>query len=613
LGISDNFDLLLSGDITTRGSWALKAASNYVFRYQCNGELLLGFAQNFFGEHGTKTWEHKEDYRIYWKHNQDSKSHPTTRFNAHVNVISKTYNKFNASSTSDYLSNQFNSSLNFSTNLKGIFFFTGALTYNQNTSSHNIGISLPSLNMSVNQFYPFRKKFKAGKLKWYDNIALRWETQMMNQINTKDSLFTDPQTWKEMQSGMQHSIPLTLPVKMGKFNWNTNATLVEKWYMQRNGQIFVEEMVEDSVISQINSVFQRGFFALHDLNLSTSLTTKIYGIYAYKRGVLQARHVISPDLSFSFQPNLNGNAYGSYYNSITGEEVEYFYFQGATMYSPSASKKMRAITRFTINNSLELKVKSKKDTITGTRKITIFDNLAVSCGYDFAADSLNWKPLTISGRTSLFSFLDINFQLKFDPYIINDKGVNLNQTEAKVNGRAMRFSSSDLNIGLNWRINQDFFKGKKKNEKPANEPPQQIGTVYPESSVGMANMRPDFSNPWNITINYTFNYSVLDNENYYKQEANKKYKSSVIQTINLAADLSITRKWKIDIKTGYNVQERKIIYTEINIYRDLHCWEMKFGWVPFGPRKQWNFQINVKAPALKDLKYEMKQDFRDNF
>ena len=606
-GISDNFDLLLSGDITTRLSWAVKAKSNYVYKYKFNGVLELGFAQNYSGEPKTTSRSHTNDYRLHWEHRQDVKSHPTTRFNAQVNIISNTYNKYNPSTTSDYLSSQFNSSLNFSTNIKGVFNFDAAVTYNLNTRARDANLSLPNINMGVRKFFPFRKKAKAGKLKWYDNISLEWSSQMANRIDTKDTIFFRPKTWEEIQSGIQHRVPLNIPIKVGKsFNWNTNATFVEKWYLQRNLQVFEEDTMGGG---RPIPVFQRGFYALHDLSLSTALNTKIYGDYGFKKGFLM-RHVITPDLSFTLRPNLSGNTYGTYFNTITGEEVEYSYFSGA-MYGNVASQ-LQAITRFTVNNNLEIKVRSKKDTITGTRKITIFDNLAISCGYDFAADSLNWQPLSISGRTSLFSFMDITFRIGFDPYIINENGVRVHQTEAKVNKRAMRFSGSDLNIGLNWRLNQDFFKRKKKNEKPADEPQQQTESVFPQNTLGIPNTRPDFSSPWNITINYTFTYTTSDNYNYYRLLSNQKYDSRIVQTLNIIGDINITRKWKVGFTTGYDIQNKDFSYTSIDIYRDLHCWEMRLNWIPFGPRKGWSFQINVKASVLQDLKYKMQRDFRDN-
>jgi len=609
-GINDNFDLVFLGDVTTRGSWAAKTKANYVFRYKCNGVIELSFAQNFLGERSTPSRERFDDFRMYWTHNQDPKAHPTTRFSAHVNIVTTNYNKYNPSTTADYLSNQFTSSLNLSTNAKSIFFFDAAIYYSQNTSNKEIGVSLPDMNMSVRQFYPFRKKYKSGKLKLYDNISLKWTAQAANRINTKDSLIFKAKTWEEIQTGIQHTIPLNIPIKVGKaLNWNNNATFVEKWYFQRDTKVFSSEFdsIQNKEISKINDVFQRGFFALHDISLSTSLTTKIYFTYSFKRGGLKAiRHVISPDLSFTYRPNLGKNTYGTYFNTITGKEEQYAYYSGA-MYS-SVTSKMSAMARFAVNNNLEIKVKSKKDTISGTKKISIFDNISISCGYDFAADSLRWQPLSISGRTSIFSFLDVTFRLSFDPYILNKEGRRVNKTEAKVNKRALRFSGSDLNIGVNWRINQDFFKGKKNAESRT----KQTETVFPENSLGTPNHTLDFKNPWNITINYTFAYVTSDNLKYYMYNAHKKYTSNIIQTINISADVSITRKWKVDVTTGYDIKNKAFSYTQIGIYRDLHCWEMRLNWIPLGYRRGWNFQINVKASALQDLKLKMQRDFRDN-
>jgi lipopolysaccharide assembly outer membrane protein LptD (OstA) len=580
-GINDNFDLLFMGDISTRGSWAAKAKTNYVFKYKCNGVIDLSFAQNFLGERKTPSWERKDDFRVHWTHNQDPKAHPTTRFSAHVNFVTMNYNKYNPTSTAEYLSNEFASTINLSTNAKGIFFFDAAVSYKQNTYRKDVNISLPEINMSVRQFYPFRKRAKAGKLKWYDNISMKWTSQMSNRINTVDSLLLKSKTWEEIQMAIQHTVPLNIPIKVGKaFNWNTNATLVEKWYMQRDLKAFTTET--DTVhyeIPKIKDIFQRGFFALHDVSLSTSLTTKIFFTYTTKKGVLALRHVMSPDLSFTYRPNLNGNTYGTYFNTITGKEVQYSYFSGG------GTSRTQAIARFTVNNNLEIKVKSKKDTITGVRKISIFDNLSISCGYDFAADSLNWDYFKISGRTSLFSFLDVTFQFSFDPYIINNKGIRVNQTEAKVNKRGMRFLGSGLNLGVNWRLDQEFFKGLKKESKSNGEVSKQKEPIFPETVLGTPNTRPDFKNPWSVTINYTFNYGDNENFTYYIHRNNKKYNSNIVQTINISADINITRKWKLEVLTGYDIQQKDFSYTEFRIYRDLHCWEMRLNWIPWGHRK----------------------------
>ncbi len=621
-GISDNVDLLLAGDIYTNGSWAAKIRSNYVVRYKCAGNINLSFAQNFFGEKYTPSRYKTNDFKLYWDHKQDSKSHPTTRFSAHIDVVSSNYNKYNSSSVNDYLSNQYTSKLNLSTSAKGIFYADITGSYTQNTKTGQVDLLLPDVSMSVNQFYPFRKKNKTSALKWWDNISVKWSSQFTNKLATQDSLFAKPETWEKLQLGMRHSIPISIPIKIAKMiNWNTSINLTEKWYLQNESQYFTTDTVDDVVTGTVAKDFNRGFTALHELNISTALTTKIYFMYQFKKGGLHAiRHVITPDLSFTYTPNLSGNTYGEYFNTITGQWTRYSYYSNSIF--GGVSDNSTAIAKLSFSNNLEMKVRSKKDTITGTKKVVLLENVTLSGYYDFAADSLNWSLFTISGRTTLFKQLYITFSIGFDPYCYNDQGIRVNQTELKVNKRLFRFSSTDLNLGLNWTLNQEYFKGKK-DKKPKQPPPQE--NVFTENSLGMPTKRPDFSTPWSLTINYTFAYTARDNTYYYmslsnlerlnvsKEDAAQAHTHKIVQTLNVSGEVSLTKKWKVGFTTGYDFTNKDLSYTSLDVYRDLHCWEMRFNWIPFGTRRGWSFTINVKASVLQDLKYNMKRDFRENY
>ncbi len=621
-GISDNIDLVLAGDIYTNGSWAAKVRSNYVVRYKCTGAVNISFAQNFFGERYTPSRYHTNDFKLYWDHKQDAKSHPTTRFSAHVNIVSLFYNKYNASSVNDYLSNQYTSKLNLSTSVKGIFFADITASYNQNTKTGQMDFLLPDISMSVNQFYPFRKKNKTSALKWWDNISLKWSSQFTNKIATQDSMILKAETWEKMQLGWRHNIPLTIPIKIAKLiNWNTTVSLTEKWYLQSEEQQFVTDTTDDVVIGHVNNVFHRNFYALHDLNITTGLTTKVYFMYQFKKGGLLAiRHVMSPDLSFSYIPNLSGNTFGEYFNTITGQWTRYSYFANSIF--GGVSDRSSAIAKISISNNIEMKVRSRKDTITGTKKIVLIENLTLSEYYDFAADSMNWSMFTISGRTTLFKQLYITFSLGFDPYCYNAQGVRINRTELKENKRLLRLSSTDVTIGLNWTLNQEFFKGK--NEKKEKKQQEQQPELFTENTLGMPTHRPDFNTPWSLTINYSFAYTSRDNPYFYMSynnlalydilmsEAEKSHIGRIIQTINVSGEFNITKKWKIGFTTGYDITNRDISYTSIDIYRDLHCWEMRFNFIPFGPRRGWSFTLNVKASVLQDLKIPLKHDFREN-
>lgn len=611
-GISDNFDLALQGDITTRGNWAAKVKSNYVFRYKCQGSLFLGFSQNFMGERHTPEFSVVNGYKIYWDHKQDAKSHPVHRFSAHVDIVSSAYNTHNLTSASDYLKSQYTSSVNFSTNVKGIFFYDMVLSYSQNTQTNRIDFALPTMNMSVNQFYPFRKKNRVGPLKWYHNISMKWNSQFSNQLGASDSTFFEPDTWRHLQLGMKHNIPITIPIKIAKLiNWNTNINFTEKWYLQATERTFEIDTFGNPLLQEH---FKRGFYAIHDLGLTSALTTKIYVLWSYKKGALKAiRHVISPNLNFTYRPNLSGKTYGEYFNTITGQNVQYSYFANS-IYGGATAARQQAIANLSIGNNIEIKVRSRKDTITGTKKIALFDNLTFSTGYDFAADSLNWQYFNISGRTSLLNFLDITFQLSFDPYILDELGNRVNQTEWKVNKRFWRLSNSNLTIGVNWRLNRDFFKEKQKDGEKPSTIEQQSQSAITENALGMPNIKTDFNNPWNLVINYSFSYMANDNRFYYMgYPDNRKYDHQFVHTLNLSGDLNITKKWKVGFTTGYDFVNKSFSYTSLDFYRDLHCWEMRFNWIPFGYRKGWSFTLNVKASVLSDLKIPLKRDYRDNY
>ncbi len=591
--INDNIDLLISADLYTRGSWGLKAKSNYAFRYKSNGAVELGYSRILTGDRiDTANFKKSNSYKIYWDHKQDNKSHPRTRFSAHIDVQSSNYAKYTMTSAQDYLSNQFTSTVNLSTSAADVFFVDATVSYSQNTSTHAVNLKLPNVNMSVAQFYPFRKKNKVGRLKWYDNISMKWSSQLVGQVNTTDSMFLQPVTWQHFETGMMHTVPITIPIKIAKtINWNTNITFTEKWYLQH----YTRGMAWDSTAPEtppvLQQYFNRKFGAVHDLNINSNLTTKVYVMYVFKNGGLNAiRHIITPTLSFTFQPMLNGRNTGQYVNPMTGDIVEYNYYDNSIF--GGGNNRMSARAQVSFGNNLEIKVRSKKDTITGMKKIPIIDNFNISMYYDFAADSLNWSLLTLSGRSTLFKQLYLTYSFIFDPYSINSEGRRVNVTEWDANHRLLRFSSGSYSISLNYRIDQNTFRSK--------DPERQKARL-----------------PWSFTFNYSFTYGINDNLDYYRAiyygDDLKPYKNNMVHTLNVNGEVNITKKWKVGFTTGYDFVQKSLSYTSIDIYRDMHCWEMSFNWIPTGYRKGWRFTINVKSAALRDvLKLPLHHDFRSN-
>ena len=337
--------------------------------------------------------------------------------------------------------------------------------------------------------------------------------------------------------------------------------------------------------------FNRKFGAVHDILVSSNLTTKIYVMYLFKKGGLNAiRHIITPTLSFNFQPLLNGRNTASYVNPMTGELVEYNYYDNSIF--GSGNNRMQARAQLSFGNNLEIKVRSRKDTITGVKKVPIIDNFNISMYYDFAADSLKWSVFSMSGRSTLFKHLYLTYSFIFDPYSINEQGRRVNITEWKANHRLLRFSSGTYSVSLNYRIDHNTFKSKDQ-ERQRNRL------------------------PWSLTFNYSFTYGINDNLDYYRPiyagEELKPYKFNMVHTLNVAGDIQVTKKWRVGFTTGYDFVQKSLSYTSLDFYRDMHCWEMSFNWIPFGYRKGWQFTLNVKSSTLKDvLKLPLHHDFTNN-
>ena len=79
-------------------------------------------------------------------------------------------------------------------------------------------------------------------------------------------------------------------------------------------------------------------------------------------------------------------------------------------------------------NILEMKIRSKKDTVENFKKIKLLENLSVRSSYNIFADSLNLNDITLNARTRLLDILDISFSSRYDPYASNieqTKNINI--------------------------------------------------------------------------------------------------------------------------------------------------------------------------------------------
>lgn len=598
--INDYLDLALIGEVYTNLSWAAEAKSNYYRRYRYKGNFDIRYGITKTGIRGdTNTFRQYGDFKVTWRHDQDAKANPNSRFSANVNLISRNYNR-NTTNQNDYFNSTTTSSVSYTASLGSWFNLALSARESYNVQTGLMNIQLPSLSLSSTTFYPLRRKTPSGAYRWYENISLSYVLQGANNLDAQDSNILKKTIFNDMQYGISHRIPLQSTVKVLKFfNWTNSVAYNERWHWST-----INKDIDSTGRLVIDTL--RGFKANRDISFSSSLSTRVYGMFNFRYGPLKAlRHVVNPSVSFNFRPDFGSERLGYWrsYTDTTGYVHRYSIFEQSLYGGPPDGKSGQL--GFSIGNNLEAKIKPWRDTTEELKKVVLIENLTLSMNYDLARDSLNWSNLNVSGRTTLFKSLVLNYSGSFSPYEIDSLGNKHDQYLWNTRHKLFQLSQSTWSAQLSFSLNQNTFKKEAPKDKGRMVTPI-MQTPYDHNSALMIGTYTDFSVPWNLSVHYTLSYvSAYDAALY-------NIKRDLTHSVSLSGNFSLTEAWKFSFSTGYDFTNKGMSYTSIDIYRDLHCWEMRFNWVPFGYYKSWNFVINIKAGSLRDVKYEKRENYQSN-
>ncbi len=586
-GMNEYVDLALRGDVYSNGSFGAKAASNYRMRYKYNGAFNINFSRFIEGDKELPNSTIRNDFLVRWSHQQDPKARPNSRFSANVNAGSSSYNKYNGNVNGDYLTNTMQSNISYSKSFSGTpFNFSANARHSQNTITKKVDISLPELALNMNRIYPFKNNKRVGT-KWYDKIGLSATANARNDINTYDTLLFTDRTLRQMRNGVRFTMPISTSFNVLKyFTLTPTINTASNIYF---------ETIQKRYDPNVNYVFTdtiTGAKMANDFSLSSGLSTRLYGDYFFRgKRFKQIRHVATPTLSASYRPDFSESGYG-YYKTVQtdalGTEQKYSIFQNGIYGSPQSGKS--GLVGFNLNNSIEAKIRQKTDSGNVDKKISLLESFNIGLSYNLAAKNFNWSSININGRTRLFNVLDINASALLDPYQIDSIGNRIEEFEYK-NNKIGRITSSNVSLSTNLRSK----------EKDANKP--KTSTMGTQDELDYINSHRDayvdFNVPWNLNVYYNINYSkpgITEN---------------ITQSVTFNGDFSLTQKWKISLSSGYDFTQKEMTLTSINVYRDLHCWEMRFNWVPFGFRQSFSIDINVKSSILRDLKLSRRRGWQD--
>ena len=631
--ISDQMDLKVLGEIFTKGSWGLSAASNYNKRYKFSGSFNASYLVTKTGEKNMPDYSVSKDFRIQWSHRQDAKANPNSSFSASVNFATSSYDRSSLSSLynpQQYSQNTKASSVSYSRNFPEIGLnISSTFNITQNTCGSSLSMTLPDVNISLNRIYPFKRKKSVGDERWYEKISLQYTGSITNSISTKDNLlFKTPLT--QWENGMQHKIPVSATFNLFKYiNIVPSFNYTERWYLRKVKQSYDPSPASTDHVKRdtIN-----GFNRLYDYNLSLQMNTKLYGMYKplfMKSKELQIRHVFTPTVSYTYTPDFGKSRYGYYdtytYTDEDGEvrTVEYSPYEGAVYGYPG--KNMSQNISFSVDNNIEMKMKSDKDT-TGYKKISLIDQLGASLSYDVA--NKRWSDLSMNLRLKLTKSYTFNMNASFATYAYEfDENGNVvvgDRTEWSY-GRFGRFQG--YSGSFSYTLNNDTFKklfGKKeedeknKDNKGKEENEDEETDEETEEQNNNSNMRKTekasvdsdgylaFKFPWSVSLSYS--YSIREDRSKDINIKTMRYPYSLTHSLNVSGNFKIGSRWNMTYSTGYDFTSKEMSMTTLNITRDLHCFNMSCGLV-FGPFTSYNFSIRANSSMLTDA---LKWDQRSN-
>lgn len=596
-GINDKTDMIIKGDVYSNGSFAVRTTNDYNILYKASGMVNLGFNQVNLGDKDVpKTFTKNKAYSIGWLHTQDNKNNPTVRFSANVNYVSnQSINRFNSLNSGQFLNNTFQSNINFTKTFK-IGSMSLNATHSQNSISKRVDISFPSLTFNVNRFYPFRRK-NAIKQTVIDKIGMNYLLEARNTFSGKDTtgIFSG-NILDSLKYGVKHSLPISTNFNVFKYFTVTPALNLSSVMFTKSVR---KEFVPTSDLFPTGTVktsIVNGFVAGYDAYFSTSLTSKVFFDYVFKRGkVKQIRHLLIPTFSYTYRPDFGDEQFGFWKKIQTdtfGHTTKYSIFERSLFAGPAQGK--QNALGINLSNNLEAKIKKKTDTGFVYNKAVLIQNLSMTTSYNFAADSFRMADIGLSARTKLFKYFDVVASSAFDPYAYDKTLQRRVKTFAyDQNGNFARFKTATFAVTTSLSNNMiEALKKAKKGPAVSNGVEQGVASDLTKSTKV----------PWNIYLNYGLNLT-----------SNNRVITPV-QSLNFSGDVMPTKFWKIGITSGYDFTNQKLSYTSINLYRDLKCWEARIDWVPFGANKRYSLTINIKSAMLKDFRLPAKQhQWFDNF
>ena len=608
--VNDYLGLKFTGQVSTNGTAGAGLTAQYALRYKFSGSFSFGYIRTQPYDPDLPKAKATNSYSLAWTHTQDSRSIPNSSFGASVQMQSADYYSANLVTDTRLLNTSFNSSVNYSHSFVGTpFSLSVNLRHEQNLLNRTIGFGLPTIRLSMSRVAPFKSKIQTDKPKWFESIGFSYSFEFQNRLNTYDSLLFKAETADKFRMGINQNFSVDAPLRVLKYlNITPSFQYQERTYFKAISKHWdgdtIYKVQNDGSIDTINGQVVTDtswkFNSTRNFSAQISFSTKVVGIFKFNSKYLKAiRHVFTPSVNFAYNPDF-GNLRWKYYKNVqsdaNGGTSKYSVFEPDAVYGIPGSGQVAQLN-WSLNNNFEMKTYSKKDTVNHEQKVGLLDQVNLSGGYNFIADSLRLQPFNLSVVAArIFNLINLNFSAQFDPYAVDSNNRKINTYEWVKNKRLLRFATANISASLSLH------------SKPKNRPEE--GDEVPKYMGDYVSYNPDqiyhFDIPWNLSLGYNFNIS--------KGTYNNPDTIITVQSLRGSIDFNITPHWKVAVSSGFDISRKQVTLTNVSVVRDLHCWELSFTWTPALPtfnRQQFTIILQPKSATLKDLKIQKKNSLRD--
>ncbi|MCX8112257.1 MAG: putative LPS assembly protein LptD [Bacteroidia bacterium] len=575
--INRYMDARLEGDIFTRGGFRSELLWTYRKRYWYDGRLSIQYAYQTFNEPGDPDYQATRMAFLRWQHRQTLS--PTASLSANVQAGSSTFLGRQSYNATDFLSTNLQSSIAFQKSFSASpWQLTLGANHNQNVIQKTWAFQVPVLALYQNRIFPFERKRRVGSPRWYERIGYTYRLDAQGVITVPESLLFTPTMWDTLRWGARHNIQVAGGYTLFRYFQLTPTFSYNEYLYSERMKYAID------TAGQLLPERQRQLIAARDFSFSLSLTTRLYGVRTFrgKRGVA-FRHTIIPSAAFSWRPDFSTPQWGLYQRLERQGREQRFNPIGWGFYGSPPSGRQQAL-QLSLNNLWEMRYKDPRDSSGRKYKyITLLDNVGASTSYNFAADSFHLAPILLSARTNLLGTrLNLNYNATLDPYQYDSTGRR----------RPQYRWHQDRRLGTITQMTWAFV---------TSIAPNRISTLPGENEESLI----FFTLPWRIDLSY----NLVGTRQFFPDSAKYRW----VQTLGLSGEVNITPFWRVQLSTGFDFIQRRLSFTSVNIYRDLHCWELSFNWIPFGVRQSYFLTISARSPKLQDLRITKRRDWQDRF